>query len=59
MFELIHKLFESLNNLKRFEAGYTSENQNEMLVKFDNKVYKLSLVELGEGETSDYIKELK
>ena len=58
MFQFIHKLFEVFNLLKNFEAGYSTHSKNEMLVKHGDKVYKLTIVELGEGEIEDYIKEL-
>lgn len=58
MFELITKLHNLLNAMKGFESGYSSENKKEMLIKHKNKVYKVSLEELGEGEIIDHINKL-
>lgn len=55
MFELIHKLHEHLNQLKRFESGYTSANNKSMLVKFDEKIYRVDIKEVGEGEIIDHM----
>lgn len=57
-YETIQELAMKLNDLKKFEAGHTSRNQNEMLIKHEGKVLKLSLEELGEGEMCDYMDKL-
>ena len=53
MFELQHKLHAILNALKGFKSGYTSANSKALLVKFDNKLVKVTLEEVGEGEIED------
>lgn len=57
-YELIYKLHLILNALKGMAAGHSSHNRNEMIVEKDNKVYKLSLEELGEGKVEDYMNKL-
>ncbi|MFE8701176.1 hypothetical protein ACFYKX_11275 [Cytobacillus sp. FJAT-54145] len=59
MFEIIHKLYEVLNLVKKLEAGYTSANPKAMLVSYENKVYKMTLEEVGEGKVEDHINTLK
>ena len=46
----IHRLHFSLNAFKGFETAHTSENDKEMLVKIDDKVYKLTVTDTGEKD---------
>lgn len=59
MFELIDKLYTILNQLKGFEAGYTTDNLEAMIINFNGKNYKITIEELGNGNTDEYIKYLK
>jgi hypothetical protein len=58
VYEILWKLHTLLNDLKGFRAGHTSRNHSSMIVEKDNKVYKLSLEELGEGTVEDYMNQL-
>lgn len=56
MIKQIAKLNNVLNMMKDFDAGYTTANKNEMLIKSEGKVFKLTLQEVDETElTSDAI----
>lgn len=54
MQRIISKLHDILNLIKGFEAGYTSSNNKAMLIKNENKVYRIVIEELGEGEVKDF-----
>jgi len=56
MFELIHKLYTILNQLKGFEAGYSTDNFETMIVNYKGKNYKITIKELGEGNIENYIR---
>lgn len=53
----IQRLHFLLNSFKGFEVAHTSENDKEMLLKIDDKVYKLAIADTGEKElTIDTLK---
>ncbi len=53
----IQRLHIALNMLKGFEPAHTSSNHSEMLVKIDDKVYKLKLEDTGEEKlTADSLR---
>lgn len=53
----IQKLHFLLDSFKGFDAAHTSENDKEMLVKIDDKVYKLTITDTGEKDlTIDTLK---
>jgi hypothetical protein len=55
MFGLISKLHNILNELKNFDAGYSTNVEDKMIIKHHDKVYLVELTEMGEGEVSDYL----
>ena len=53
----IQRLHFLLNSFKGFEVAHTSENDKEMLLKIDDKVYKLAIADTGEKDlTIDTLK---
>jgi len=49
----LHVIFDSLNRLKNFEAGYSSDmvtNEQSILVEYQGSIYKLKLEYLEDGE---------
>lgn len=53
----IQRLHFLLDSFKGFDAAHTSENNKEMLVKIDDKVYKLTITDTGEKDlTIDTLK---
>ncbi len=50
---IIHKLFALLTMIKDFDAGYSSKNRKSMIVSYKNKVYRLDISEVGEGEITN------
>lgn len=46
--ELIHKMHEVLNNIKDFEAGYSSKTSGDgyMLIEYKGKRYAVKAVEI-------------
>ena len=46
--EVIIKIFEVLNNIKGFEAGYSTKNMSQgyMLIKYKGKSYAVKLKEI-------------
>lgn len=52
MFELIHKLFECINMLKDFSAGYSSSTFYDglMMITYKGTNYAVKIVEMDEQE---------
>lgn len=49
----LHVIFDSLNRLKNFETGYSSDmvtNEQSILVEYQGSIYKLKLEYLEDGE---------
>jgi len=59
MFELIHKLYTILNQIKGFESGYTTSNSKAIIINFKGNNYKVTIEELGDGSIDEYIDYLK
>lgn len=55
---VIAKLHDALNMLKDFDAGYTTRNKKQMIVKFEGVNYKVTLEEIGEGDIAEHLKRL-
>jgi hypothetical protein len=58
MLRIISKLYDILNQFKGIEAGYTTKNKNQMIIKFEDKNYKLTIEEVGEGDIMEHIERL-
>lgn len=56
--KMIHELSTLLNMIKGFTAGYTSNNNKEMLVEKDGQVYKLTIEKVGSGTVADHFNEI-
>lgn len=51
--QTLHVIFDSLNRLKIFEAGYSSDmvtNEQGILIEHKGSIYKLTLEHLEDGE---------
>lgn len=59
MFKLIHRMYSVFTQLKSFEAGYSTQSNDSMIVKFEGKNYRVTIEELGEGDIGEYIRKLK
>ena len=59
--KLIHKLHRILNLCKGFEAGYSSSNNDRMLIEHEGKRYAVKIVEIENPSKNifDDIKNLK
>lgn len=56
--ETLHVIFDSLNRLKNFEAGYSSDmvtNEQGILIEHKGSIYKLKLEYLEDGELTHEI----
>lgn len=56
---IIHQLHNLLNMIKGFSAGYTSSNDQEMLIEKEGVVYKISIETIGEGTIEEHFDQLK
>jgi hypothetical protein len=55
MFTFKSHLHRILNEMKSFATGYSTSNNNQMIIQYEDKVYLAEFTELGNGETSDYM----
>lgn len=59
MFKLIHTLYSFLNQMKSFEAGYSTASKDSMIVKYEGRNYRVTLEDLGEGDMGEHVNKLK
>lgn len=55
MLSIILKLHDILNECKNFIPGYSHKNSNKMIIKYQDKFYKVSFEELRPIEITDKI----
>lgn len=53
---LICKLHSILNAYKDFTAGYSSKHSDQMIVKYKDKFYRLTVEEIEAPEITDYLR---
>lgn len=60
MFEITHKIHTVLNDLKGFEAGYSTRDLSVLFVRTlnDNKVYLMKFTKIGEVSKQDMLTNL-
>lgn len=59
MFDFIHKLHQVLNMIKGLEAGYSTSEMHGLIVKHNEKVFKVEIRYVGEGEVNDHMYRLR
>lgn len=56
MFELIDRMHLILNTCKDFIAGYSSNKEDQMVVKYKDKFYKIYLKEVEAPKVTDRLR---
>jgi hypothetical protein len=59
MFRLVHKIYSILNEIKKFEAGYSTANTSQLIIQYEGKNYRLDFTELGEGDIGKHVNNIK